>query len=70
MKRTMTKRFYKTSSAVNYPQLLGTYSEALSSATNDLNENEDKNEVYIVEVVAVVRRERTPIVVEEIRRER
>ena len=68
MKRTMTKRFYKTSSAVNYPPLLMLLNEAIVEATNDLEDHPDKEAIYIVEVVRIVRRERTPIVVEEVRR--
>lgn len=68
MKRTMTKRFYKTSSAINYPPILKLLNEAILDATDELESHPDKNEIYIVEVVRIVRRERTPIVIEEIRK--
>lgn len=68
---TMTRRFYKTHSAIQRPQILGLYSEALSSATKCIEEGKEE-EYYIVEVVAVVKRKPivNPIVVEEVLNER
>lgn len=65
-KQTMTKRFYSTSSAVNYPPLLMTLGEAVENAKSKLI---DKNleEIYVVEVVRIVRRVVTPIEVIETR---
>jgi hypothetical protein len=68
MKRTMTKRFYKTSSAVNYPPILKLLSEAIEDAKSELEAKPSSEFIYIVEVVRVVRRERNPIIVEEIRK--
>lgn len=66
-KRTMTKRFYPTAAAVN-SNCLCLLSEAIEKATRRLEREEHISEIYIVEVVRVVRRSTPPIVVEEIRK--
>lgn len=66
--RTMTKRFYNSSSAVMRPEMLTLYGDAIERARKQLDNNPHLEEVNIVEIVAVVRREKTPIVVEKIRR--
>ena len=70
MKTTMTRRFYKTHSAIQRPSILGLYSEAQSSAVADV-ESGKYEECYIVEVVAIVKRQKpvvNPIVVEMVER--
>lgn len=66
---TMTRRFYKTHSAVQRPQIMGLYCEAIHDATKAI-ENGTQTEYYIVEVVAVVKREPVinPITVVEVLR--
>lgn len=54
-KQTMTRRFYPTGSAVDNPEILKTMNEALLSARNRVESSQD-DEVYIVEVVRIVRR--------------
>ena len=60
----MTRRYYATCSAVEYDRLLGTLSEAIESARSKLNETNSKanklGEIYIVEVVKIVRFESSP----------
>ena len=56
-KKTMTRRFYSTTSAINYPKLLGLYGEAVSEAKRKLDEKPDLEEIYIVEVKNVIRRD-------------
>lgn len=67
MKRTMTKRFYASKSAIEYSPLLGTFAEAVADAKKKLSAGSFE-EYYIVEVVAVVRKNTEPFTVEEIRK--
>lgn len=61
---TMTRRYYATSSAIEYNKLLGTLSEAMADADKKLRETNSKanklGEIYIVEVVRLVRFESNP----------
>ena len=66
-KQTMTKRFYKTASAFQHPQILMTLGEAIEHATQYIND-EKGEEYYIVEVIRIVRKEKSPIEVIEIRK--
>ncbi len=66
MKTTMTRKFYKTHSALQRPQILKLYSEALADATKAIQDG-TQEEYYIVEVKAIVRRQSSPIIVEEVR---
>lgn len=52
----MTRRFYITSTAVKNPKLLRLFFEAKLNAEDYLINNPDENEIYIVEVVKIVRR--------------
>jgi hypothetical protein len=58
-KQSMTRRFYATSSAVEYSPILKTYSEALSDAQSKLLDDNSKanklGEIYIVEVIKIVK---------------
>mgnify|MGYP001589051987 CR=1 FL=1 len=65
--QTMTKRFYKTHSAIQHPAILMLYSEAIANATKCI-EDDKEDTYYIVEVVAVVKRAAFPVIVEEIRK--
>lgn len=75
-KTTMTRRFYASCSAIEYPKLLGTMAEAVADARIKLIDEGSKanklGEIYIVEVVKIVRLESTeenkPIEVIEVRR--
>jgi len=55
MKRTMTKRFYKTHSAIRAPQILMLQSEAVEAARCAIEDGKETI-YYIVEVVQVVTR--------------
>lgn len=67
---TMTKRFYPSSSAIHYEPLRTTYEEAVKLATQRLEDSDKLDEYYIVEIVAVVRKDKPkpPITVEKVRR--
>lgn len=67
---TMTKRFYRTSTANQNPGMLRTYNEAVEEAKEFLENNQQFGEVNIVEVIAVARRDvpKPPIVIEKVRR--
>jgi len=65
-KETMTKRFYSTSSAVNYPPLLTTLGEAIEGAKTKMFAN-NLEEIYVVEVVRIIRRVQSPIEIIETR---
>lgn len=63
----MTRRFYKTASAISRPDILKTYDEAVKHATSCIEQGMEDS-YYIVEVVAVVRHKETPVIVEKVRR--
>ena len=63
---TMTKKYYKTQSAIQRPQLLKLYSEALADATKSV-ESGEYDEYYVVQVVSIVRRKSNPVTVDEVR---
>lgn len=69
-KITMTKRFYtgsgRMTSTGDMHHKLGLYGEAIEIAKRRVEKDEE--EVYIVEVVAVVRKERPPVIIDEVRR--
>lgn len=67
-KMTMTKRYYSTSSAVNYPPLLLTLGEAVENAKSKLSVKDELTEIYIVEVIKVIRRVSAPFEVIDVRR--
>lgn len=69
-KFTMTKRFYMGTSGItpNNTELLKTLAEATNQAREYLEDNPSCEERYIVEVIRVVRRERTPIVIADVRK--
>lgn len=79
-KMTMTKRYYFISSAVNYvcedgncvfpfdPPLLLTLGEALESAKSKLSEKDGLTEIYIVEVIKIVRKVSAPFEVIDVRK--
>lgn len=64
MKQSMTRKYYATCSAIEYAKLLGTMSEAMTDAENKLREVNSKankiGEIYIVEVVKIMRFESSP----------
>lgn len=64
----MTKRFYNTSSAVRHPGLLHILPEAIVQAEHYLETHPELEEVYVVEVVRIVRRTPRPIEVVEVRK--
>lgn len=74
MKQTMTRRYYSTHSAVRYPPILQTLSEAIEEGKRKLNDPDCKikDEIYIVEIVKVIRvvedKNELPIEVIEIRK--
>jgi hypothetical protein len=61
-KETMTRRFYSTHSAVKYPPLLGLLPEAIEAGKAKLESNEDIDEIYIVEVVKIIRKVKQPTI--------
>ncbi len=69
MPQTITRRFYKSHSGIQRPQILKLKSEAIAEATAEINKG-TKDEYYIVEIVAVVRKQQpisTPIEVIEVK---
>lgn len=65
---TMTRRFYMAYKNIKQDgPPLKLYSEAIDEAKQFLKENPNCDERFIVEIVAVVKRESTPLIVEEIR---
>ncbi len=69
----MTRRFYMGTIGIhNHVRendcFIKLYDEAVREAKEYLEENPDCEERAIVEIVAFVRRERTPIIVEKVRR--
>lgn len=65
MKRTMTKRFYVGTASIGSNGFLKTLPEAIADAKAKLEAGDDER--FIVEVVKVVRRQSSPIVVEDVR---
>lgn len=68
----MTRRFYLGSSRMSNGEAenrgwLRTYNEAIAEAKRIVAEGNDDVR-YVVEIVAIIRKKETPVIVEEVRR--
>jgi len=67
MTQRLERRYYSSRSAVEYPQILKTKEEAIADARQKLHDgNGGYEEIYIVEVVKVVKIIQTPTIVEDV----